>query len=216
MSTYAYRAETAPVDSRAVFARTMGLVALACGCAAGGAYLGRDLHGFSWFIPWIGAFACVIGLNVAAARDQNSLAVALLFGLGLLLGLAAGRTVNYYAQTEPAVVWQAAGATGLTVAGMGAIGYATRRDLSYLYRFLFLALLALIVVGIVRIFVSIPHTQTLYALAGIAIFSGYTLVDFNRLRRAGQREVVPLAAAIFLDVFNLFLFFLQLFGANRD
>jgi FtsH-binding integral membrane protein len=215
MSSYAYRAETAPIESRAIFARTMGLVALTCGCAAGGAYLGRNLHGLSWFLPWIGAFACIIGLNVAASRDQHGLALVLLFGLGLLLGLSAGRTINYFATTQPKVLWQAAGATGLTVAAMGSIGYATRRDLSSIYRFLFFALLALIVFGIVRIFVSIPGSDRVYALAGIAIFAGYTLVDFNRLRRAGEREVVPLAAGIFLDVFNLFLFFLQLFG-NRD
>jgi modulator of FtsH protease len=157
----------------------------------------------------------LIGLNVAASRDEHGLALVLLFGLGLLLGLSAGRTISYFAATQPKVLWQAAGATGLTVAAMGSIGYATRRDLSYIYRFLFFALLALIAFGIVRIFVSIPGTDRVYALAGIAIFAGYTLVDFNRLRRAGEREVVPLAAGIFLDVFNLFLFFLQLFG-NRD
>lgn len=216
MSSYAYRAGAAAVDNRAVFARTMGLVALTCGCAAAGAYLGRNLHGVTWFLPWIGAFGCIFGLNVAAARDRHELALVLLFGLGLLLGLSAGRTISYFAATQPKVVWEAAGATGLTVAAMGSIGYATRRDLSSIYRFLFFALLALIVFGLVRIFVNIPAVDRIYALAGIAIFSGYTLVDFNRLRRAGQRDVVPLAAGIFLDVFNLFLLFLQLFGQNRE
>ena len=201
--------------ARALFARVMGLVAVTCGFAALGAYAGRDLHGVAWFIPWLGAIACLIGLNVAARRAP-ALAVALLFAVGFLLGLSVGATVSYYATNEPSVVWQAGAATGLTVAGMGAFGYATRRDLSYLYRYLFWALLALIVVGLVVILFRIDGAQTLYALAGIAIFSGYTLVDFNRLRRAGQDEVVPLAAGIFLDVFNLFLLFLQLFGAGRN
>jgi FtsH-binding integral membrane protein len=62
--------------------------------------------------------------------------------------------------------------------------------------------------------VNIPGGSTIYALAGIAIFSGYTIVDFNRLRRAGRDEAIPLAAGIFLDIFNLFLLFLQLFGRN--
>ncbi len=62
---------------------------------------------------------------------------------------------------------------------------------------------------------NIEGASTIYALAGIAIFAGYTLVDFNRLRRAGRGEAVPLAAGIFLDVLNLFLLFLQLFGSNR-
>jgi modulator of FtsH protease len=203
------------VASRTLFARVMGLVAVTCGFAALGAYAGRDLTGISWLLPWFGALACLIGLNVVARRSP-SLAVVLLFAVGFLLGMSIGVTVLYYAENEPAVVWQAAGATGLTVLGMGTWGYATRRDLSYLYRTLFLCLLGLIVFGFVIILFRIDGAQTIYALAGIGIFAGYTLVDFNRLRRAGQHEVVPLAAGIFLDVFNLFLLFLSLFGGSRN
>src|SRR6201991_744681 len=197
--------------SPALFARVMGLVAVTCGFAALGAYAGRDLTGLWWLLPWFGALACIIGLNVAAQRAPT-LAVVLLFGLGFLLGVSIGVTIAYYAETMPAAVYQAAAATGLTVAAMGTWGYATRRDLSYLYRTLFWALLALIGFGLIITIFRIDGAQTIYALAGIAIFSAYTLVDFNRLRRAGQDEAIPLAAAIFLDVFNLFLFFLQLFG----
>jgi hypothetical protein len=45
---------------------------------------------------------------------------------------------------------------------------------------------------------------------------GYTLLDFNHLRRTGQEEAVPIAASIFLDVLNIFLFFLQLFGGDNE
>jgi modulator of FtsH protease len=48
------------------------------------------------------------------------------------------------------------------------------------------------------------------------IFGGYTIFDFNRLRRAGMAEAVPLAASIFLDVLNVFLFLLELFANVRD
>ena len=91
-----------------------------------------------------------------------------------------------------------------------------RRDLSFLYRILFWLLLALIAAGIVLIFVRIP--RALHGLVGARalIFAGYTVVDFNRLRRAGKGEAIPLAASIFLDVFNIFLFFLQLFGGARS
>ena len=48
-----------------------------------------------------------------------------------------------------------------------------------------------------------------YALAGLAIFGGFTVVDFNRLRRAGQNAAVPIAASIFLDIFNVFMLLLS-------
>jgi FtsH-binding integral membrane protein len=201
-------------QARALFGQVMGLVALTCGFAALGAWVGRDFDGAKWILPWIGAIACLIALQFVNRRSP-SLATLLLFAVGFLLGVSIGTTVTYYLDTQPNVVWQAAGATGLTVAGMGAWGYATRRDLSYMYRILFFALIGLIVFGLVMVLFRIEGAQTIYALAGIAIFAGYTLVDFNRLRRAGRSEAVPLAAGIFLDVFNLFLLFLQLFGNNR-
>src|ERR1700754_485955 len=96
--------------SRALFARVMGLVAVTCGFAALGAYAGRDLNGLWWLLPWLGALACIIGLNYAAQRAPG-LAIALLFGVGFLLGLSIGVTIAYYAETAPAAVYQAAGAT---------------------------------------------------------------------------------------------------------
>jgi modulator of FtsH protease len=109
-------------------------------------------------------------------------------------------------------VWQASGATGAFVAALGAFGYATRRDLSAWGRTLFWALLGLIVFGIVAIFVSIPHANVIYAVLGLVVFGGYTIFDFNRLRRTGIEDAVPIAASIFLDIVNVFLLLLDLFG----
>jgi modulator of FtsH protease len=202
-------------EARTVFGQVMGLVALTLGFLALGAYIGRNLNGGVGILCFIGAFACTFGLNAASARGNEQLAITLLFGLGLLFGLALGPVINDYAQADPSAVWQAAGTTGGFVAGLGAFGYATRRDLSSWYRVLFWGLLALLAFGLVAIFVSIPGSNVIWSVAGLVIFGGYTILDFNRLRRAGQDEAVPIAASIFLDVLNIFLFLLQLFG-GRD
>ncbi|MFN8173866.1 MAG: Bax inhibitor-1 family protein [Solirubrobacteraceae bacterium] len=198
--------------TRTLFGQVMGLVALTVACCAAGAYLGRDLGGASWFVAWIVAFGCLIGLNVANARGNRGLALVLLLVFGGLLGVSVGATLDYYAANDPGAVRQALLATALFVGVLGSAGYAIRRDLSFLYRFLFFGLLAVLVFGLVTVFVRIPGGTTIYALAGLAIFAGYTVVDFNRLRRAGSDAAIPLAAGIFLDVFNVFLLFLQLFG----
>jgi FtsH-binding integral membrane protein len=198
----------------AVFGRVMGLVALTVGFATLGVWLGRNSGGAAWFIAWLLAIGCLIGLNLANRRGHTSLAVILLFAFGLLLGWSVATTVNFYAQTDPTALRQAFGATALSVAALGAGGYAVRRDLSFLYRILFWLLLALIAAGIVLIFVRIPAAYTIWSVLGLLIFAGYTVVDFNRLRRAGKDEAIPLAASIFLDVFNIFLFFLQLFAGR--
>ncbi|MGB0094298.1 MAG: Bax inhibitor-1 family protein [Solirubrobacteraceae bacterium] len=220
MPTYdevAVGARAVPQDrARAVFGQVMGLVALTVGCAALGAYVGRNLSGGAGILFFIGALACVFGLNIASSRGREQLAIGFLFGLGLLLGIAVAPLLAVYAKSEPAVLWQAAGATAAFVGALGAYGYATRRDLSSWARTLFWALLALIVFGIVGIFVAIPQANLIYAIGGLVIFGGFTIFDFNRLRRANPASAIPIAAGIFLDIFNVFLFMLRIFGGGRS
>jgi modulator of FtsH protease len=142
--------------------------------------------------------------------------VALLVGFGLLTGLALAPTLAYYVSADPQAVWQAGGATALFIAGFGAAGYATRRDLSGLARMLLWGLVGLIAFGIVSIFVRIPSGAVIYSIAGLVIFAGLVAFDFQRLRRTQDIRAAPvLAASIFLDILNVFLFFLSLFG-GRD
>lgn len=198
--------------SRAVFGQVIVLVAFTVGCLAVGAYIGRNLNGGVGVAFFVGSFVCIIGLNLASVQGREQLAITLLFALGLLLGLAVGPGINAYADANPAALGQAAGATAAFVASLGSVGYATRRDLSSWARGLFWALIGF---GIVAIFVSIPHANVIYAVAGLVVFGAYTIFDFNRLRRSGIDSAVPIAAGIFLDVVNVFLFFLELFGGRE-
>jgi FtsH-binding integral membrane protein len=202
------------VDSRAVFGQVMGLVAITVAFTAAGAYIGRDLSNGAGWIAFIGAIVCIVGLNIASRRNEQ-LAIALLFGMGLLLGIFAGPIFAYYANNDPAVLWQATGCTALFVGGLGAYGYATSRDLSGWARPLFWSLLALIVFGFVAALIAIPGGNIIYAILGLVVFGFYSIFDFWRLRRADQSQAVPIAAAIFLDIFNVLLLFLSLFGGGR-
>jgi FtsH-binding integral membrane protein len=201
-------------ESGTLLGQTMGLVAVTAGLFALGAYLGRDVsYGWGWAF-FIAAFGVLVGMNFAAQRSEG-LAITLLFAFGVLIGLATAPTISYYASTEPQVVWQAGGATALFIAGFGAYGYSTRRDLSAIARVCFWALIGLIVFGIVLIFVQIPNGQLIYAVLGLAIFAGLTAFDFQRLRRTRDIRAAPLlAASIFLDALNVFLLFLSIFGRD--
>ena len=205
----------ARTDARAVFGQVMGLVAVTIGFTALGAYIGRNLSGGWGIAAFVAGIACLIGLHVAASRNEP-LAMTLLFAFGLLLGLVLGPGLAAYTAVDPAAVWQSAGCTALFIAALGSYGYATRRDLSAIARPLFWALLALIVFGIVAIFVAIPGGNVIFAVAGLVIFGGFTAYDFQRLRREGAQSAIPIAASIFLDVVNVFQFFLLLQGGGRD
>ena len=198
-----------------LFGQTMGFVAATTGMFALGAYVGRNLGTGAILIAYIGAFVCLFAMRFAARRSREA-TIALLAAFGLLLGVATAPCVAYYAATDPQAVWKAGGATALFIAALGSAGYATSRDLSGLARACFWALLALLVFGVVTIFVDIPGGSMIYSVLGLVIFGGFTMVDFQRLRRSTDVASAPLlAASIFLDILNVFLFFLRIFGRNN-
>ncbi len=198
-----------------LFAQTMGYVAVTAALFALGAYLGRDLTGGAGIAAFIGAFAALIGMRFAARKSQQ-LTVGLLGAFGLLIGLAVAPVVAYYGSMDPQALWQAGGATALFIAGFGAAGYATRRDLAAVARVCFWALLALIVAGVVLIFIHIPGGDLVYSVLGLVIFAGFTMSDFQRLRTSRDISAAPLlAASIFLDILNVFLFFLEIFSGGE-
>jgi uncharacterized protein len=203
------------VDSGALLGQTMGLVALTAGLFALGAYLGRDMAGGLAILWFVGAFAALLAINAATPRSQE-VATGLLFTFGLLLGLAVAHTIASYVGADPQAVWEAGGATALFTAGLGAAGYSTKRDLASIARYSLWALVGLIVFGIVLVFTQIPGGARIYSIAGLAIFAVLTLYDFQRLRQAaGDRAAPILVASIFVDIVNVFLLFLQIFGGEE-
>src|SRR6478609_4942899 len=170
MEAAGYATPVPSVRTPTIFGQVMALVALTVGTATLGVFLARHAGGALWFFAWLAALGCLVGLNVASSRGNTGLALVLLFAFGLLIGASVATTVNYYAATDPTALRQAFGATALSVGALGAGGYAVRKDLSFLYRILFWLLLALLLAGIVLIFVNIPSLYTMWSLLGLVIF----------------------------------------------
>ena len=213
--TYRQMGPTARGQTHALFAQTMGYVAATSALFALGAWLGRNLTGGVGIVLFILAFAALIAMRFTARRSTE-LTVGLLAAFGLLIGLAVAPTIAYYGSMDPRALWQAGGATALFIAGFGAAGYATRRDLAPVARASFWALVGLIVFGIVLIFVQIPGADLVYSVLGLVIFAGFTMFDFQRVRNNTDIAAAPLlAASIFLDILNVFLFFLEIFSGGE-
>jgi uncharacterized protein len=215
-SNLAYQGYATPGRTATLFGQTMGLVALTAGFFAAGAYAGRNLSEGAAIVSWIAAFVVLMIMNFAARRSATA-ATVLLVIFGVLMGVASAPTLYWYAATDPKILWESGGATALFVGAFGTFGYLTKRDLSVIRRISFIGLLVLLVAGIVLIFVHIPHASLIYAVLGLVIFAGLTMADFQRLRRSRGLNSAPLiAASIFLDILNVFWFFLRIFSGSRN
>lgn len=124
--------------------QVMFLVAVALAFFALGTYIGRDLSYTTGLVCELGAIAMLFAQAFVGPLRTGTLAVGWLYALALLLGIGLGPVINYYTTYDQTVLYQAAGGTALTVAGMGAFGFATSRDLVRWARPLFWAFLAVI------------------------------------------------------------------------
>jgi modulator of FtsH protease len=201
------------VRAGTLLGQVLFLVAVAIGFLALGAYAGRDLsEGSAIAFTFVGFFMLLAQSFGGAAFRTGPFALGWLFAVGLVIGLGLGPVLSAYAQADPAAITQAAGATALLVAVLGAGGYATDRDLTGWLRPLSYAVFALLLASLLIVLFGTAGSPLISL--GIAVVSGALIVvDFNLLRRgATEDDVVLIATGIFVSIINLFLSLLNLFS----
>jgi FtsH-binding integral membrane protein len=109
--------------------------------------------------------------------------------------------------------------TAVVFAAYGFIGYRLTKDLGGWANYLFVGVLGLIVVSVFGIFIPFSNVTTmLISMAGVLIFSLYTIYDFNQIRhrKMDDRDIPFVAIGLYLDFLNLFLNLLRLVNALRQ
>lgn len=152
-----------------------------------------------------------------AFKDRHPLNLALLAAWTAVFSVTVGLACTFYA---PAIVIQAVVITAAVVGGLTAYTFwATARgqDFTWMAPLLFSALWAMIVWGMLQIFFHPgPLGQTVYALLGALLFSGYIVFDIHLLAtRLDVDDYVWGSVALYLDIINLFMYILRLVG-DRD
>jgi modulator of FtsH protease len=127
----------------------------------------------------------------------------------------------YVARGMGGVVLNAAATTAAVTLAAGGYGYTTRRDLSGMRGILTIGLVGVIVASLVGIFVHMPLLYIGISAVAAVLFTGFLIFDFNRVassRGASEGQAILLTVSIYLDILNLFLALLRLFGmaGSRD
>jgi FtsH-binding integral membrane protein len=194
----------------------MFLVAVAIGALALGTVVGKDLSRGSALILSLGGFGMLMISSFGGQRFRiGTFAIGWLYATAFILGLGLGPTINYYASAQPDAIAQAAGGTALTVAGMGALGFAMSKDLAPWMRPLSLVVFGLIIVSLVLlVFGGLGGALSpVISLLIFGLSAGLIMVYFNYLRKHGTADdTVMLATGIFVGIVNIFLSLLNLFS----
>ncbi len=170
----------------------------------------------------IGLFALIGGFVLlfvmSAVQSNPGLALLLFYVFAFLEGVGISPTIEHYLNLAggPSIVFNAALTTGLGMFALAAIVYATGLDLRRFQGIFMIALLGLVLVGIIGIFLHFV-SPTVYSWITLVIFTGFVLIDFARIRAGGDGvSPVMMAVSIYLDIINIFLALLQIFGGRRS
>ena len=191
-----------------------------------GALIGMTMNfGFAaqspmlFFILTLGALFGMFYL--IKANRNSSLGVVFLLGLTFLMGLMLGPIlqVAFSLSNGGQIVGLAAGGTASIFLVLSGIATTSKRDFSFMGKFLMIGLMLLILAMVVNIFFQIPAMSL--AISGIAvlIFSGFILYDVNRIVRGGETNYIMATLALYLNIYNLFVHLLHILMAvmgNRD
>lgn len=118
----------------------------------------------------------------------------------------------------PSLIIKAFLATTFMFSGTALFGWVTKKDLSGLRGFLWVALIGMIIISIMGIFIPWGNNfEIVFSGFGVLLFGAYTMYDFQRLKMFPQDRAMDAALMLYLNIFNMFLFILRLLsGVSRD
>lgn len=210
-------AQREATSARATFVKqTYQLLAASLLAATAGAYIGTNsaslLSGGAYWIAVIAEFACLFGLMYA--RKNAKLALILLFAFTFISGLVLGPTLaRYIGAGMGNVITQAFLMTTVAFGGLSVFAMNTKRDFSAMGKFLFIALIVIVVASLINIFVGSSMLSLAVSGAGALIFSAYILYDTQNIIRGAYDSPVLAAVSLYLDILNLFISLLHILGA---
>jgi len=200
----------AVTGDRKVLRNTYLLLALTMVPTVIGAVVGMATSSIVMASPIISSLvmlAAVIGLQFGIAANRNSgVGVALLLLMTGLLGWWLGPILNFALQMKNgmALVGYAAVGTGVIFAAMAAIASTAKRDFSFMGKFLFVGMIALLVAMIANMFLQIPALALTISTLVIVVFSLFLLYDLQRIMRGGETNYVMAATGVYMSLFNIF------------
>lgn len=200
-----------------------GIVAMRV--ADSGAFMGM-FTGSSSAMPFYILIAIELGLVWWMVSRIDSMSSGFATALFILYSALNGVTLSvlFYVYTSASIAstfFITAGTFGIC----SAYGYFTKKDLTSIGGFLFMALIGIIIATIVNIFLASSTLYWIISYAGVAIFIGLTAYDTQKIKNMslevdadseqGKKGAVMGALALYLDFINMFIFLLRIFGNRR-
>jgi uncharacterized protein len=186
---------------------------------------GTSLTGLGMVVAF-SPFAFVLIMSFGFNRISYPILTLLFLAYSAIFGMS--MSVILLAYTAGSVIGCFASAS-VMFGVMALMGYTTEKDLTSFGRILSMGLIGMVVAMIINMFMRSNGMDMIISIFGVAIFTGLTAYDVQKLKRIGGgieydgtnandtgKLAIMGALSLYLDFVNLFLFLLRLFGNRRD
>ena len=213
---YGYVASTE--ERNKVLRNTYWLLALSLVPTVLGAWLGvatgitRSLGGGLGMILFLGG---AFGFMYAIEKTKNSaMGVPVLLGFTFFMGLMLSRMIAMVLgfKNGPDLIMTAFGGTAGVFFVMASLSSVIKRDLSGMGKWLFVGAIAIMIGGVINMFVGSTAGMLVISVMSIGIFSAYMLYDLKQIVDGGETNYISATLALYLDIINVFQSLLALLG----
>ena len=207
------------LEQQRVLRNTYLLLALTMVPTVIGAFIGISTGGIIMQHPIISFFVmlgAVIGLQFAIAANRNSaLGVVLLLVMTFLLGWFLGPllAIALTMKNGPQLIGMAAAGTGGIFLVMAGIATTTKRDYSFMGKFLFVGMIVALLAIVANMFLQIPALALTISAVVLVVFSLFLLYDVSRIVNGGETNYIMATTGVYMSLFNIFANLLQLLMA---
>jgi modulator of FtsH protease len=167
-------------------------------------------------------FGVMMGLMFGVTATRNSVwGIALLLAFTFVAGFFLGPIlqVALHLKNGAQLVGMAAGGTGIIFFSLATLATVTKKDFSFMGKFLFIGVILLIVASLANLFFQVPALALTISAIAVLIFSAYILFDISQIVQGGQTNYVMATMSLYLDIYNIFINLLNLlmaFSGERD
>jgi len=167
-------------------------------------------------------FGAMMGLMFAVGALRNSVwGIAALLGFTFVAGVFLGPIlqVALHLKNGAQLIGMAAGGTGIIFFSLATIATVTKKDFSFMGKFLFIGLILLVIASLANLFFQVPAMSLTISAIAVLIFSAYILYDVSQIVHGGETNYVMATMGLFLNIYNLFINLLSLlmaFSGERD
>ena len=218
--------QVASLQQNKVLRNTYALLALSMIPTVIGALVGVQME-FSFFagspmISFMVFLGVAFGFMWGIERTKNSgMGVVLLLGFTFFMGLMLSRILQVALgfSNGPTLIATAAGGTGAIFFTLAGIATVTKKDFSFLGKFLFIGVIVVLLAAVANIFFQIPALSLTISAVAVLVFSAYILYDISRIVNGGETNYISATLDVYLDVYNVFVSLLNLlmaFSGERD